>query len=98
MVVDELVKDGDNPEDDLWNIEGTVNPHEEGGDVEDMVMEEENEGNQTTVPIGDDDEDSGEREANIGERQAQNQIHVTPTIVVIPTGEVSTSSTKGLSP
>lgn len=26
MMVDELVEDGDNPEDDLYNAEGTFNP------------------------------------------------------------------------
>lgn len=56
MVVDELVEDGDNLGDNLYNNEGTVNTQEEGGNVEDTVMEEENKGNQTPVP--DDDEGS----------------------------------------
>lgn len=95
MVVDELVEDGDTPEDDLYNVEGTINPHGEGSNVEDTVMEEENKGNQ--IPVPGDDEGFKGREADTGEGQAQNQTHVTPTIVVVPTSGVSTSSTRGLS-
>jgi hypothetical protein len=66
MVVDELVEDGDNPGDDSYNVEGTVNPLKEGGNVEDTVMEEENEGSQ--IPVSDDDEAFEEREADTDER------------------------------
>lgn len=97
MVVDELVEDGDNPGDNSYNIEGTINPQEEGSYVKDTVMEEENEGNQTPVPVGNDDEGSEERKDDTGEGHAQNQTLVTPTIKVIPMGGVSTSSTRGLS-
>lgn len=45
MVVDEEVQAGDNPGDDSRNIEGTVDPQPERNDGEDMVMEEEDEGN-----------------------------------------------------
>ncbi|XP_050908491.1 uncharacterized protein LOC127122149 [Lathyrus oleraceus] len=97
MVVDEGVQAGDNPGDDSYNVKGTVNPQEEGGNGEDTVMEEENKGNHTPVPVGDDGEGSEEREADTGEMQAQSQTLVTPTIAVIPTGRVSTSSIRGLS-
>lgn len=60
-----------------------------------MVMEEENKGNQ--IPVPGDDEGFEERDADTGEWQAQNQTLVTPTIAVISTGRVSTSSTRGLS-
>lgn len=70
VVVDELVVDGDNPGDDSYNVEGTVNPQERGGYSKDTTMEKENEGNQTTVSIGGDDEGSGERE-----RERERLIH-----------------------
>lgn len=94
MVVDELIY-GDNPEDDLYNVEGTINPQGEGGNVEDTVMEEENKGNQ--IPIPDNDEAFEGREVDTVEGQGQNQTLDTPTIAVIPTGGVSTSSIGGLS-
>lgn len=59
MVVDKLVEDGDNPEDYLYNIGGTINPKGEGGNIEDTVMEEENEGYQ--ILVSDDDEGFEER-------------------------------------
>lgn len=42
MVVDGGVQAGDNHGDGSRNIEGTINPQEEGGNDEDTVMEEEN--------------------------------------------------------
>lgn len=54
MVVDELAEDKDAPGDDLHKAGETNNPHGEGGDVEDTVVEEESEGNPTIIP--DDDE------------------------------------------
>lgn len=88
MVVDEGVQAGDNLGDNSYNSEGTVNPHEEGGNDEYTMMEEENEGNQTLTPVGDDDKGSKEREADTREGHAQIQTLVTPTITVIPTSRV----------
>lgn len=95
MVVDELVKDEDTPEDDLHNSEGTNNPQGEGGYVEDTTMEEENECN--PIPVPDDYEGFEGKEVNAGEKQAQTQTLATPTMEVVQMAGVSTSSTRGLS-
>lgn len=52
MVVDEEVQVGDNPGEDSRNVEGTVDPQQEGNDSEDTVMEEEDEGNQALLHVG----------------------------------------------
>lgn len=54
MVMDEEFQDGDNPEDGSPNVKGTTDTNQEGNDGEDKVMEEENEGNQTPLNVGDD--------------------------------------------
>lgn len=95
MVVDELDEDEEAPGADLHTAEGANNPQGEGGDVEDTVVEEENKGNPITTP--DDDEGFEGREADAGEERAQTQTLITPIMEDVPTTEVSTSSTGGLS-
>lgn len=105
MVVDEEVQAGDNPEDGSPNVEGTIDTNQEGKDGKNMVMEEEDEGNQTPLNVGhersDGDDDGGsEEEDNNGEGnqdtvegQTQSQTLTTPTVVAIPEGRVSIGST-----
>lgn len=95
VVVDELAEDEEAPGADFHTVEGANNPQGEDGDVKDMVVEEENEGNPITTP--DDDEGFEGGEANAGEEQAQTQTLVTPTMVDVPMAGVSMSSTEGLS-
>lgn len=109
MVVDEEFQAGDNPEDGLPNIEGTIQTNQEGNDGEDARMEEEDEGNQTPLNAGHDGSDSNddgnsEEEDNNGEGnqdtiegQTQIQTLVTPTVVAIPEGKILTRSTEGFS-
>lgn len=95
MAVDELAEDRETPRADLHTTEGANNPQGENGDVEDMVTEEDNEGNPIIIP--DDDEGFQEGEANAGKEQARTQTLVTPTMADVPTARVSTSSIGGLS-
>lgn len=90
MMVEEEVQDGDNPGDDSPNIEGTIDPQQEGNDSEDTVIEEEEEGNQTPLNIGDDDggfekeDKNDEGDQDIGEGQTQGQTLANPNIAAIP--------------
>jgi hypothetical protein len=90
MVEDELIEDSETLGADLHTSEGANDPWGEGWEVEDMVVDDADEGKPATNP--DDVEGLKEAKTNASEEHARTRTSITPTMADFLTVRVSSSN------